>query len=207
MKERVIGSLLFAVIVLVVLGTAVWGYRHQMAVEHDAEAEYESDNAELSATEVHDEIEDLDDFYSMPVTRAYEDIRNLDEGYSKEQAQKDLCFVIGAMVHNDNLYYEFMERYQNGKDAFIRVVQYSSDTGNIMIDDILYDSQYRQVILVHDTTRDDWDNRKDDAISLRKYDVTAEYSHNEHLYWILYRGELNDEAFPDENTFVITMIN
>ena len=51
-------------------------------------------------------ISNLNDFYNTELTRN-RDIRNLSKEYTSFDAQKDNCFVIGAMVHNDNLYSEF----------------------------------------------------------------------------------------------------
>lgn len=65
-------------------------------------------------------ISNLNDFYNTELTKN-RDIRNLSEEYISFDAQKDNCFVIGAMVHNDNLYSEFMENYKNKRTAFIRV--------------------------------------------------------------------------------------
>jgi len=59
-------------------------------------------------------ISNLNDFYNTELTKN-RDIRNLSKEYTSFDAQKDNCFVIGAMVHNDNLYSEFMENYKNSK--------------------------------------------------------------------------------------------
>lgn len=61
-------------------------------------------------------ISNLNDFYNTELTKN-RDIRNLSKEYTSFDAQKDNCFVIGAMVHNDNLYSEFMENYKNKKTA------------------------------------------------------------------------------------------
>ena len=53
-----------------------------------------------------EKISNLDDFYNTELTNDF-DIRNLGKIYSSFDAQKDNCFVIGAMVHNDYLYAEF----------------------------------------------------------------------------------------------------
>ncbi len=63
-------------------------------------------------------IEDINDFYNHSITSKYEDLRTLPGNYSKEQAQKDNCFIIGAMVHNDNLYSEFMDKYNKKRKCF-----------------------------------------------------------------------------------------
>lgn len=58
-------------------------------------------------------------FYDRDFTEKYEDIRKLDENYSSFNAQNDNCFVIGAMVHNDYLYNDFMNNYINTKSAIL----------------------------------------------------------------------------------------
>lgn len=55
------------------------------------------------------DINTLNDFYNTELTQN-KDIRHLGQEYSAFDAQKDNCFVIGAMVHNDNLYSEFMDK-------------------------------------------------------------------------------------------------
>ena len=55
-------------------------------------------------------ISNIDDFYSHSITSDYEPIDSLPYNYSKEQAQKDNCSIIGAMVHNDYLYTDFMNK-------------------------------------------------------------------------------------------------
>ena len=98
-------------------------------------------------------ISTISDFYAHSITNDYEDIRSLPESYSKEQAQNDNCFIIGAMVHNDNLYSEFMNKYNKKENAFIRVVQ-STAEGDIFIIDVLYEARNNKIHLVKDDTRD-----------------------------------------------------
>ena len=77
---------------------------------------------ELPNETASEEIKTLDDFYNTELTKE-KDIRNLGELYNSFDAQKDNCFVIGAMVHNDYLYYEFMNNFKNDKSSFVRVAQ------------------------------------------------------------------------------------
>lgn len=149
---------------------------------------------------------DLDAFYQNPILQEYKDIRNLEESYSKEQAQSDNCFVIGAMVHNDGLYDEFMVHVQNGEDAFIRVVQYNTE-GDVIIDDILYVCDSDKVYLVYDRTRDRFADENDRSITLYEFDNIAEYNYDNHLYWVVFNGEMSDANFESANTFIITLIN
>lgn len=150
---------------------------------------------------------DLDFFYQNPVTRPYADIRTLGEDYDKWQAQTDMCFVIGAMVHNDCLYYEFMEHCQNQEDAFIRVVQDGTGERDIVIDDILYDSGAGKIYLVHDAARDNLAAEAEKTIMLYEFDGTAEYRYNGHLYWIAFNGEMSEIELDSDEVFVITLIN
>ena len=81
----------------------------------------------------HKGISDINDVYNHSITNKYKDLRTLPENYSKEQAQKDNCFIIGAMVHNDNLYSEFMDKYNKKENAFIRVVQSTDRLKEILL--------------------------------------------------------------------------
>lgn len=151
------------------------------------------------------EINDLDDFYNTNTTKD-KDIRDLGELYNSFDAQKDNCFVIGAMVHNDYLYYEFMNNFKNNKSSFIRVAQNTIE-GDLCLYDILYHEETDKLYLVTDYTRDEFAASEDRIIKLRQYEGITEYTYNENLYWILYNGELNDETFNSENVFIITLIN
>ena len=151
------------------------------------------------------DIFDLDAFYGNPVTQDYADIRTLDENYGAQQAQTDNCFVIGPTVYNDHLYGEFMARVQNHEDAFIRVAQTTIE-GDLILQDLLYDSTVNKVWLVLDFTRDAFAAQADRIITLREFDGTAEYSYDGHLYWIVYRGALSDVEFESEDMFVVAMI-
>lgn len=168
--------------------------------ENNDNAEHQEESEEV------EEIFDLDAFYQNPVLQEYRDIRDLEESYSKEQAQSDNCFVIGAMVHNDGLYDEFMLHVQNGEDAFIRVVQYNTD-GDVIIDDILYNCGADKVYLVYDRTRDRFADENDRRITLYEFDNIAEYDYKDRLYWVVFNGEMSDANFESANTFIITLIN
>ena len=148
--------------------------------------------------------------YAHPVLGDYTDIRTLSEDYSQEQAQVDGCFVIGAMVHNDGLYTEFMERCQNGEDAFIRVAQ-STVEGDVILTDVLYDSASDQVLVVHDSTRDEFSAEADRIITLHTYEATTEFSWDSHNYWIAYNGSQDNidlsGQYSLDQVFVIAYIN
>lgn len=141
----------------------------------------------------------------------YEDIRTLPKNYSKEQAQKDNCFVIGAMVYNDNLYSEFMDKYNNKEDAFIRVVQ-STAEGDIYIIDLLYEAKNNTIHLVKDDTRDEFSAEKDRTIKYKTYEKTGVWNYQNSQYWVVYNGELPDGinyeyTINSDELFIISTIN
>ena len=150
-------------------------------------------------------ISNLNDFYNTELTKN-RDIRNLSKEYTSFDAQKDNCFVIGAMVHNDNLYSEFMENYKNKKTAFIRVAQNTVE-GDLILTDILYYEKSDKLYIVTDNTRDKFSAETDRIIELKEFNYTSEYKNNNHLYWVLYNGDITEENFKTDNVFVITTIN
>lgn len=169
-----------------------------------------SGSQEMSANDRNDEFEQtditsLDDFYHTAPAQDH-DIRELPEEYSSFDAQLDNCFVIGAMVHNDHLYGEFMEDQKNKTSSFIRVVQNTVE-GDAVLYDILYYEKTDKLYLVTDRTRDRFSAEADRKIELREFDNIAEYGYENHLYWILYRGEVNDDNFRSDDVFIITMID
>lgn len=151
------------------------------------------------------DINTLEDFYNTELTKN-NDIRNLGKAYSTFDAQKDNCFVVGAMVHNDNLYSEFMENYEKQKNAFIRIAQNTIE-GDLILYDILYDQKTDKLYLVIDNTRDEFSADEDRKIKMKQFENISEYQHENHLYWILYNGEITDENLKSENVFWITTIN
>lgn len=151
------------------------------------------------------DIKGLDDFYNTELTKD-NDIRNLSQEYNSFDAQKDNCFVIGAMVHNDNLYSEFMENYKNKINSFIRVAQNTVE-GDLILYDILYYKKMDKLYLVTDNTRDEFSKQEDRNIKLREFKNISEYNFKNHLYWILYNEEVTDDNFNTDNVFIITTIN
>lgn len=150
-------------------------------------------------------ISNLNDFYNNELTKN-RDIRNLSKEYTSFDAQKDNCFVIGAMVHNDNLYSEFMENYKNKKTAFIRVAQNTVE-GDLILTDILYYEKSDKLYIVTDNTRDKFSAETDRIIELKEFNYISEYKNNNHLYWVLYNEDITEENFKTDNVFVITTIN
>lgn len=150
-------------------------------------------------------ISNLNDFYNTELTKN-RDIRNLSKEYTSFDAQKDNCFAIGAMVHNDNLYSEFMENYKNKKTAFIRVAQNTVE-GDLILTDILYYEKSDKLYIVTDNTRDKFSAETDRIIELKEFNYISEYKNNNHLYWVLYNEDITEENFKTDNVFVITTIN
>ena len=150
-------------------------------------------------------IKTLDDFYNTTLTKN-KDIRDLSIGYNSFDAQKDNCFVIGAMLHNDYLYNEFMENCKNNKSAFIRVAQNTTE-GDLILYDILYNEKTNKLYLVKDNTRDNFAIDGDRKIELKEFKNIAEYKHQNHLYWVLYNEDITDKNFNTDNVFIIATIN
>lgn len=156
-------------------------------------------------------ITDINDFYNHSITSDYKDIRTLPENYSKDQAQKDNCFIIGAMVHNDNLYSEFMDKYILKEDAFIRVVQ-STVEGDIFIIDVLYEAKNNKIHLVKDDTRDKFLTQEDRTIKYKTYEKTGIWNYQNSQYWVAYNGKLPDGtnaeySINSNELFIIATIN
>lgn len=151
------------------------------------------------------EIKTIDDFYNKTLTQN-KDIRNLSSEYSYFDAQKDNCFVIGAMVHNDYLYGKFMENYKNNKSAFIRVAQNTAE-GELILYDILYNEKTNKLYLVTDNTRDKFSAEEDRKIALKEFNNISEYKYKNNLYWVLYNENITEENFNTDNVYIITTIN
>ena len=156
-------------------------------------------------------ITDINDFYNHSITSGYKDLRTLPANYTKEQAQIDNCFIIGAMVHNDNLYSEFMDKYNKKENAFIRVVQ-STVEGDIFIIDVLYEAINNKIHLVKDDTRDKFSAQEDRTIKYKTYEKTGVWNYGNSQYWVAYNGELpngdtNEYTLNSEELFIIAIIN
>lgn len=165
--------------------------------------EYEPPIDSDTVSEPKNKISSLDDFYNNELTKGL-DIRELSMEYSSADAQKDGCFVIGAMVHNDHLYDEFMEDYKAKETSFIRVAQNTAD-GDLVICDVLYYQPSGRLYLVVDNTRDH--AVANPRIQMREFESMAEYECDSGFYWVAYNGELTDETFQSDSVFVLAKIN
>ena len=199
MSKKVIWCLIIAIILLITSFLVITLILKNKFIVTESNIETETnDNSQNNSIE----ILSIDDFYKVPITQKYGDIRKLEKEYSKEKAQKDNCFVIGAMLHNDYLYTDFMNKYKNKQLAFIRVVQ-NGKSGKVIIYDIMYDNKSDKIFIVSDLTR----QLGSYVINLNKYENITQYSYNDHIYWVAYNGEINEETFNSENVLIITTIN
>ena len=148
---------------------------------------------------------ELDIFYSDEITSDYEDIRKLSANYNIYDAQTDKCFIVGAMVHNENVYGEFVDNFENGRDAFVRIAR-NTENKDLVLFDIMYKSSTKEFKLVTDYTRDASKNKEDRIIKLSNYKNISEYKYKESTYLVLYNGELNDETFNSENVFKVVTL-
>lgn len=156
-------------------------------------------------------ISNINDFYNHSITDKYQNLINLPNSYSKEQAQNDNCFIIGAMVHNDNLYSEFMDKYNKKENAFIRVVQ-STVEGDIFIIDVLYEARNKKIHLVYDNTRDKYSVQEDRIITYKTFEKTGVWNYQNSQYWVAYNGDLPDGtkaeySINSNDLFIIATIN
>lgn len=150
----------------------------------------------------------LDEFYDTKLTTGYVNIKQIKEDYTIEEAINDKCFVVNhAKVYNENLYEEFMNKYNNKESAYIRLVQPTTE-GDLVIYDIKYDKDNDKIILVTDGTRDKFAADNDRIISLHEYEKIGTYRYNNgNLFWVVYNGDINDETFNTDNTFILTVVN
>ena len=195
--------ILFGLSLFIILNNREKNKNNDDLKEKSSEKQNSQENINKNTIESEDP---LDLIYDKSITSKYKDIRKLDEYYNKDEAKKDKCFVIGAMVYYDDLYYKFMNNYKNKKDDFIRVVQNTVE-GDAIIYDLKYDSKQDKIFLVIDNTRDKYSADEDRKITIKEFEKTAEYEINNHLYWVVYNGELNDETFESENVFEVVLIN
>lgn len=192
-------DLLIGMILIVLSTTAGYLANRSRFTQEDPSPSYTDQD------QIPTDIKNLDDFYNTEPAQNH-DIRELPGAYSSFDAQQDHCFVIGAMVYNEDLYVDIMDHHEEKTDSFLRVVQNTVE-GDAVLYDILYYEKTDKLYLVTDRTRDRFAAEADRKIELREFDNTLEYEYENHLYWILYRGEVNDDNFRSDDVFIITMIN
>lgn len=148
-------------------------------------------------------IPEINNFYNKNITRD-KDIRNLPSDYNYDDAIKDGCFYVGAMLKNEDLYNEFINNYRNNKSSYIRICNSTKD-GDLIINDLLFDKGSQSFYLIHDNTRDKMS--EDKKISYRKYLNMSNYTYKDRLYWILFNEKVDDNNFNTDNVFVLARIN
>lgn len=205
MNKKVIYCSLIIVLVVVVLILFVNDIKNYYKINNESNTQ---ENVEQSSNI---QINSIDDIYKTKVAEGYKNIKELPEDYSKEQAQQDNCFVIGAMVHNDNLYNEFMNNYNNKKDAFIRVVQKTIE-GDVYIIDLFYHSNENKIYFVKDDTRDKMLSQDNRIIKFRTYEKTGVWNYQDREYWVVHNNELPDGNIAEYNLnekelYIIATIN
>ncbi len=156
-------------------------------------------------------IKDINDIYNLSIVNDYQDIRTLVGNYSKEQAQKDNCLVIDTNIYDNSLYSEFMDKYSNKKNAFIRVVQ-TTDEGDIIITDVLYEALNDKIHIVKDNTRDKFSTQENKTITYKTYEKTGIWNYQNSQYWVAYNGELPEStnaeySINSDELLIITKIN
>lgn len=152
-------------------------------------------------------INNIDDFYKTPLTQ-YNDIRDLSKNYSISDAQKDNCYVTGSSINN-KLFSGFTTKYNKKKDAFVRVVQTTTE-GNIIITDVLCDPINDKIHIVTDNTRDKYASEEDKTIKYQSYEKISVWLHNSTRYWVAFNGTLPESEIDetdDENFFIITALD
>lgn len=152
-------------------------------------------------------INNIDDFYKTPLTQ-YNDVRDLSKNYSVSDAQKDNCYVTGSSI-NDKLFSGFTSKYNKKRDAFVRVVQTTTE-GNIIITDVLYDSANNKIHIVTDSTRDKYAAEEDRIIKYQSYEKINVWLHNSARYWVAFNGTLPESEIDEtdnQNFFIITALD
>ena len=158
-----------------------------------------------NTTEVKEDItiKSLDEFYNNELVKKYPDLRTIKKDYTEEEAVDDNCFVIGTEnVYNDNLFANFFDNYENNKSTFIRVIEFTLEQ-DMLIYDILFDTNSNKLYIVPDNTRDR--NAMVD-IELFSYEKMTKYEYLNHTYWVLYNGELNKDTLFSEETFIVSYV-
>lgn len=155
-------------------------------------------------------ILDINDFYNHSISSNYKPITDLPENYTKEDAKRDNCLLLGAMVYNENLYNQFFDKCNKKENGFIRVVQ-SNFEGDIFIIDVLYEAINNKIHIVKDDTRDKLLNSEDRTIKYMTFEKTGIWNYNNIQYWVAYNGNLTNVGnsnfiFDDSNLFIIATI-
>ncbi len=142
----------------------------------------------------------LNEFYDE---FGYTDIRTLGENYSSQDAINSNCFVkIHLEKYNENLLDLFIENMNNDLTSSIRIIETTIE-GEIIITDIKYDSNSKNVKVVRDFTRDTYMNKEDATITYVEYETVEKYEYRDQEYLVIHNGVLDDYSFENETTNII----
>lgn len=100
----------------------------------------------------------------------HESIYDVEYEYTIEKAKNDENFVKVHMdTYNDEIYNEFIDKYNGKESAFLRKVSVTIE-GEIIIEDYIYDSVKDIVYVIEDTRRDTYMSEEDRRIKVSEYD-------------------------------------
>lgn len=159
-------------------------------------------------SELKDEASLIYNFYTQEITAKYKILTEIGADYSSQDAIQDNCFVVirTNKIYNENLYTEFMQKYQNKEFAFIRLVKTTIE-GDPIIYDIKYDNVTNKIVVIYDNTRDEFASEENKVRTIDEYENISEYHYNEKTYLVAYNGELNDEKFSTGELMIIAILN
>lgn len=145
----------------------------------------------------------INEFYTEDITQKYKKITELGIDYSAEDAKQDNCYTkIHLEAFNEEVYTDFMQKYNNKESCFMRIISVTIE-GDIIIHDVKYDSTSNKVIVIRDLTREEYMNYNDTIISIHEYEKLGVY--NDCL--VAYNGELSEENVNTENIMNIVLLN
>lgn len=127
-------------------------------------------------------IENIDDFYNTKLTND-KDIRKLAKNYSVSDAKKD---NVKFSDSDFDAATKFVNDFKNNKSSYIRVGETTTE-GDLLLYDILYNAETKQLIVIIDNTRDEFQSEPE--IFLRKYKNTEIIEENSKKEWVIYSGE------------------
>ena len=131
-------------------------------------------------------------------------IFDLPQDYSIGDAIDDGALCFAFPMGNVGKYYEFMEKYNNKQDAFLRYV--SSEEGDTIIVDVRYNSSEDKVYVIRDLTRDRYSSKEDRKLYYYAFEKLIEVDVPEDDYLtkrlIAYNGEFHWDV-NDENIMVL----
>ncbi len=195
MKENVAKKITIVVVIAIIsliMGLLVFNFAFEPTKSQDIIVEEEK--------EVEKDPE-IDDFY-LDYT-GYTDVRKLPQNYSIEEARQDSCYTVGLYEnYNENLYQRFLEKVQKNEYSQLRVAKAAEDDKLVLID-IKYNAIDGNVTLVIDESRDGREQAR-----IEEYEHIGEYNFSENIKcFVAYNGELNEETYASDATYVIAILN